>query len=938
MYRSEDCGVFIGLTTMPFGEEKTFYEKEIKEGIFEGYRKNLTAHLKHFTPEENQHDAAFDRYFYKPKAYALFGNFDLAIISLVEDFTISNRIFGPHSHYIKRSLSKALQPHNFTFKTIVGPTPDANIWNDQNEDRPPVNLLQKAEKTFLAQELNPSPPKKSVYPFIGICSLKVNNGLLVGTGGRLLNLILRTIAQHLQAAQQKGDCFEYIEIQSFSWNELTILFFSDSFKTIAKNILQLRSLTFKDLKPDSTAPPVIHSFYNFVNKRCLIRKYMNKNGGKHQLEHSHLFVNTHTILGYDFDLLGQQKPPDYFMDLNDEGLEFYTQWYVKPGHLKACTQRLKSIHQSESNIQIIVGKGDFVYPKEGYRFLDILKVFNQGILTPNVLSRHVRKINTIPRLNFTDEEMNWRPITEEHFYFTQHIKEQVSFKLAELAEIKENLQHCKVSRVIREKVMNMYVNFNDGIQDPNLYTFFIELRPFLEKVRTDIAYYAESDDYPEVNKISWLLDDIVDQFEKAHKNRFQQSYVMSEVTDFNIEFNGGIHQLVSTFDGAYKAISEPLEDNNISFAYVTGFSTVNSKVTSVQLNYFHLFQPETFAAVATHEASNFLLLRSNFPNSPQFEELKQYFQYRDQLDTDLESMATYFLMDNITYYYAYNQDADLYAYWHWNYFLQGSTNYLRDGTINEENFQAFLTRMILLFMWHNKMDGFFLRSIKAPCIQLQEVWFKYLHKCLARAEELMAQPFFQGWFEHSNNSAAYVLLSEFLNLKERGKAPKKLDLNKLMVRFRKKFEQLAIGEKTEPYLHETEFVLMRRYEMDQISQKAMEYLERGQIFVMPISKYYSDAFYVQTLFYAYLKLLRKKNLNDNSVLFRDTQGKPWKFYGPGSEVPASQRTDGSYLFDPLGGIFVCQTDERRAYFRYRAAFLKSLWCFSQTRKCKLLDL
>lgn len=913
MYKSEDSGIFIGLTTMPFGEEHTFYEKEIKAGIFEGYRKNLTAHLSRFAPEEDPYDAELDKYFYKPKAYALFGNFDLAVISLVEDFTISSRIFGPHSHYMQHSLNKGQQPHNFTFKTIVGPTPDVDVLKANADGPAPLNLLQKAKKTFLATELNSSPVSGSVYPFVGICSVKVNNGLLIGTGGRLINLILRVIEAQLRTAKEQGDQFEFIQIQSFSWNELTILFFSDSFKTIAKNILHLRSLTFKDLKP------YFPSFYNAVNKRCLIRKFMAENSENYELQHSHLFVNTHTILGYDFDLLGQQEQPACFMDLNDEGLEFYTQWYVKPGHLKVSTDFLKSIYKKDSDIQVIVGKGDFIFPKKGYLFSDLLKILNEGILQSNILSKHVRKIQTVPRLNFTDQEINWRLIPEKHFYFTKHIKEEASFKLEELVNIKENLQACKVSRVIREKVMNMYVNFNDGIQDPNLYTFFIELRPFLEKVREDIATYAASDDYQLVNDISELLDNMVDQFEKAHKNRFQQSYVMSEITDFNIEFNGGIHQLISAFDGAYKAIAEPLEDDNISFAYVTGFSSVNSQRTSVRLNYFHLFQPETFVAVATHEASNFMLQRTDLPHNEQFRKLKQYSQYRDQLGTDFESMASYFLVDTITYYYAYNQDSDLYYYWHWNYFMQGSTNYRKDGQINEENFQVYLTRMILLFLWHDQMDGFFNRAIKAPCIQLQEAWFKYLPKCIATAKKLINQSFLKEWFTYSNGLAQAVVIGEFLNLKNRKKNGEVLDqhyFEKACSDLKKKLGDIPLeGPESIVPSVEQKIMLMRRYEMNQLIGKAMATIEAGGIFVMPLKKYYSDAFYVQSLFYAYLKLIREKNFGCNSVLFRDMEGKPWKFRELENEQGITRRSDGSYLFDPLGGVFVCQANERRAYFK-----------------------
>lgn len=83
MLKPEDFGIFVGMMTMPFKKEREFYKYEVEE-LFKKYRENI---IRHAAGENNKPDDAL----YVPRAYCLFGSFDLLVIALVDDFALSVR-------------------------------------------------------------------------------------------------------------------------------------------------------------------------------------------------------------------------------------------------------------------------------------------------------------------------------------------------------------------------------------------------------------------------------------------------------------------------------------------------------------------------------------------------------------------------------------------------------------------------------------------------------------------------------------------------------------------------------------------------------------------------------------------------------------------------------------------------------------------------------
>ena len=91
-------------------------------------------------------------------------------------------VFHPFSPLIKDKLASSgssYKPQNYTFHIISGTAPDMTFIDPEES-----SLLEKSKATFLH-------PDHNDLPLIGITSIKLNNGFLVGGGGAFVDLVLR---------------------------------------------------------------------------------------------------------------------------------------------------------------------------------------------------------------------------------------------------------------------------------------------------------------------------------------------------------------------------------------------------------------------------------------------------------------------------------------------------------------------------------------------------------------------------------------------------------------------------------------------------------------------------------------------------------------------------------------------------------------------------
>lgn len=934
----DDCGIFIGLSSMPlpFSKGKEFYEKKIREGIFDRYRHTVLEYA--FT--KDQDDAAavevFEQFFYQTRAYFLFGTYELAVLALVDDFKLGNKNFHPYS-YLSEDLLAAeelpgAEPETFSFHTMTGISAVGNT-----EDVPYISsaLINRAKDTFLK-----SNEEKGKYPFIGICSLKINNGLLIGQRDAVEYLIAKKVEYVLATTPGGGEDFDFILLRTTSWNEYTLLLFTDSYDLMTSLVLSIRELQCKDLhvlgENDLQA-------INGVKENCLLRKLIKKwqEGDSHLIDEAHLFVHTHTTFGFDlslFDYMTEEGVtyPEDFLPIKDEPFRLNIRFDVKPGHLKTLLGKLKG---DSDSAKISIGSGDFIYPSQGgdigmvYR--DLLK--QERI---NQLSKHIRRIHASPDVNLDPSKIKGGDL-EEHFFYT-HRLHQFAFSLQEIKTLREQLIRCRVAKGIREKVINMFVNFNHQIQDPILFNYFIELKPFLRDVLAGLQHFTDLQD-ASVEEITQRLWVWTNHFEQAYNNRYNLSYHSHNHQSLHLDFNVGVQQLVSLFDGVAKILAAcidlPVREGPT--LVISSTSELNFSGSVLEVGLHHLIQPSLFLSMATHVITSDFLLRTAGLSGPYEDFHQQTVRLLGQQE-ELPFLATEhevdaFLGALFNYYVTFNKDSELFLFWYWHQFLQQPGAYHKNGEIDENLFVSYLIRMMVLIEFVDHDGKYFQSKIVAPLPELQNLWFRWFIHIRRRVDGLLKDnpvQVLKSWFDLAKTLVTTEIIPKlYLGALERS-WEEEADLVAAYRQIRE--------ERGQPLSPASDSLIKQQIaqdwheELNTITGLILSQLEKGQAFNPPETHYRSASFYLQAVSLAYLRLIRNAFKNEHTILYRlPANGSPSAYFDPIDT--RFERKYGAFVFDPKGGLFTTSISARREYFRYRIALYNSLTAIVAKQKLKLYE-
>ena len=459
----DNAGVGLFLISTPFNREEPFYRKELKRP-FEQYRRAVA---QHFTPHRSRPAAEF-RSMYRPRPYALFGRFDLALISLVDDHDFSARVLRPFTHF----AASGRKPYSeaYSYKVIVGPTPRFGREGD---------ILTLAQDTFLDEDN---------WPLLGISQLKLNNTILVGTGATFLRAVITYIKTIGQALERHHDC-RIVILESYSWHELTLLVFSRQYSAITDLLLRLRESSIRDVLkelPSSKATPL----GRLLDDSSLLSSIFKRRSMN--VRDQHVFVNTETALGFDFRLVANASHRIGSQISDKDSLELFSRWFIKPGHLKSVFENLSGSEPADALLSI--GHGDLWFPVSPAsnsvagttRTRDTLRSFmTQG--AGRVLRNHVLRRYTLPAVTRALAELPGH-VSRTHVNVV-HKLNRLRFRVETLKQLRKDLQRLGVPKILSLKLLNVFTNFNDGILDRGLYASFVELRPFLESVVFTLRHY-----------------------------------------------------------------------------------------------------------------------------------------------------------------------------------------------------------------------------------------------------------------------------------------------------------------------------------------------------------------------------------------------------------------------------------------------------------------
>lgn len=906
-------GLTIGLINY-MGEEDvfTFCNNEFEKGLFEPYRKGIN---------EYGNGKLLDERVFRPKFYKMFGDNNAMFITLADDFAFVSRSL--HSAH----MANEGEPHrkNYNVQVVNG------VYIRQ--DNKGKQLVDLADTTFLR--------KNACYPYVGAICLKINNGLLIGNGLELAMLIkdkMEQIAAKIEPCTNPLRKCQIIIINSFSNFELTVLIFSYEISKILTFVNSVRKLRLSDLDDEEKKKEIVEG--------SLLEMYKKEdNETDIDIEDAHLFSSTITRLGYDST--AWKDINDTENEDNSEKFRIQIDFELRTGHCNVFWKEIKDLAED-------IWKNDLSNETDNLSFLTVpghhttrleissasikeVDLLQSKILESQLIHSHVRKVRL--KLIFPiDETKEERKISERHPSLMNNLR-NACFEEESLSKLKSNLSALGVSRVLKERLLKMFSTFNTCLNDVTYFPFFLELRGFLKSILISIEKRAEDNcgknDNTELH--AWINKKIA-VYERAYFNRFHHSSRALAVSDSNLEYNGGIQQVLTAYDYVYKTImgfvthdsTTERNEGEESIIYISGYEDVNSEKNSLKVDITHLTSPELLTTVMWKEALNFFwetLIATEGKEEQKTEKymllLKDILQEGDKLvffrnsirldrrldrrrrghdilyNTISPKFMQYIVLENYVFYNGYNGDFELYTNRYWNYFLQMAHKYDSpiNGEMNEKSFIIFMVRWLFvrklaIYTDSDDASGILSYNVYVPYDRsIADLWMHYIADAISFVDILVD------------------VLRNFSIIET-------LDADK------SRFVIRGLNESYQDRPIKQQIEILKEIECNLESDS--ESLLQGKIKI-----YNSDMGctfnYVNMLSLSLMK--SAEMLNDISedkrlqcknfpvkVLRRDEKGKivNSEGYQP-------------LLADPLGGVFLHDNSLRHKYFRMRMAYQMSLW-------------
>ena len=692
-------GIHIALSKYPLGHEKEYIKN--LQTLYELYSININKYLE--LNQNPKNDSGIDiSDLYKPAIYHIYSHFDVAFVSIIDNFKFPQRVF--------------------------------EAWGNEVDSIKSVSY-QILSGSILETEKSPNPKDvlNADSEFLKIIQLKLNNGLLIGNGAVLFENCIKLIEEALLNAE----ITKYIFINSFNWGEITVLCSNKDPNILAKALMRIRLFTVEYIKDPIIAEEIR------LNSLCSLWKVENVN-------QSHLFSETSSYLGVDF----------FNYTKIDKNTPFITniEWQIKPGHLPYFAEEMKAspldFDIDYSKVYFKNGKTDYVIIEKEPDILGSNIGLFELLRQNTSINSHVRKIKTKPLFRIDCElakELNTRayysPI--QNSFSSENFLSK--YKITNSGEVTKYLRKLNVSRNIRKKVNKIIYNYNLGIQDPILFIYFIDLHnlllQFIDKLRhlsTEIEGAIVtgklSNEFSVSNfmslKTTYIQDELInvyiDVFQKALNDRILNNYNYEDINEFSLDINSPLTSIVSSLDSIVKFYGSCFRDSegNSIITTINDNETISNKI-SVNYNIEHITNVPLIFSTLIKEILNIEQTTNEIENSKHFEYLSKEFnentQHWNKLDKDFLKALNfaYFEIDFKKYYLTFFRDSDLYIFWHWTYALQCTHLYSSIGYFDEINFSRELFRLILLL---KATDPNKIEELQCPNPELRTYWDKYFNR------------------------------------------------------------------------------------------------------------------------------------------------------------------------------------------------------------------
>lgn len=746
MSRVDSFGLTLGLVNYPgFNDIQKFCNETFAESLLGPHKQRIA---------DNGDGTELASSLLSPKIYRMLGENNGLFVTLVDDFTFVSRSMHPGHVIAGGRMTESFGVH------VVN---SVNIMDDPGD----CSLEAFAQDTFLR-------PADSAYEYVGMVCFKINNSLLIGTGLQLLAAIKRRIRELFDCISkpEDGESPRLIIVHTLSNFELTALVFSRRVREIVDFVENARKLRVGSLRESEEEP-------GFLEESLLARMLSHEDKG--DLRDAHLFSSTVTRVGYD-----------PMVHRGGEKLHFQIDFELRTGHCVELKQKLKEeISRKEIGrccFSVVPGAHTLRVLLEGVA-LDTIEELEKWIKETGLQERHVRNMRiklVIPDEWLAGDDWEWSEMHPKVYDQLRSLRVHTD----ELEKLNTDLDTLGVSKVLRERMLKMMSLFNSCISDVTYFPSFMEMRGYLRDICTRIGKEASLPLSRRVNSNllhDWIYNRMA-YYERAYFNRSHHSAKFLNSTDSNLEYNGGMQQLITACDYAFKAVMGRVLGKETSsgapgcegMLFVSGYENVQSDASSLRVDITHLTSPELYAAILWKESLNFYYKRMSGVRTPagtpdeaegenerlQLKDLlknkkgshhfKYLVSYHKKLDTQfrahdilyatvkekLEEFLQYLVIDYYVFQNGYAGDIQLFSESYWNYFLQMPHKYdsVIGTSVNEKSFVIFMARwlfVVRVYERYSKGKGQKVDVMRPYDESVSELWVKHVADTLTFVDILV---------------------------------------------------------------------------------------------------------------------------------------------------------------------------------------------------------
>lgn len=883
----ENVGLFIGLLSYPYYQDgKILYGK--LETFFAKHKEQIWS----FEPCDRN-----DEVLYQPSGYRMFGSHGLAVLSLVDDYTFYNRHFNKnHIQTVLDDCEKEQSNKEGEKKEEEELDFNSTVISGASETEG-TSLTAKARNTFLREESNR-------FHYIGIIRLKINHDFLLEEKGHKGGIqVLRDIKYYIEGVlKKKCKIEEYIAVDCFDNDEMTIIAFSDVLLSLYNFLGEIRSIT-----------------NEHIGIECEEQDEENKTN---KTVEKHMFGSALLCFGYDVKFDPTQDP-------SISGFTMKCLMETKAGHRDSL---FKYLHNNKKAFGIqklsknITGGCSLIaeFPMNTIKQLE--KMCREDI----TVLRDVRKMKVV----LSDSEKGnriKRYVKDNHISFTNN--KVFRFDEEFLRQTKALMKEVGLSKLVRDRLMALYELYNNSCQNILQRCYLEELKPTMKSFPSMIKGMRGRKE--RITDIEKTLNVEISNMENAIYDRLHPQ----KHNQPPLEYSGGIQQHLTTFDYAYKYISRVFSPKEtIGYVTITGAERASSARFLFNLNINDIIFPELFITTAWKEVANFAIkLIESPPEKTNVDayakgffadlDIWQQFSQNDEsfniirngifhsdviMSKDKTSeiamklmnreLLMYFFKDYIVFHFAFLKDYQMMWYYYLKTMLQTTICYNELNVIDRKHFVHMMMRLFMVgLLSDDESDRDFIKEQASLPFDhlLGDLWIKDYEKTHRIAATV---------FDNLEQYGFKKMNDEFIHFKEQNIK--------------------ALSFETDIAIEIKDRIKKRK---DRISLM-VEAFNQGRL-VDSAENDHKD--YIICLFYAYLKALCDLDNSDRPIksIPRDSGGTVVEFSK--EEKGAFLENAINILVDPTGGFFVPSSENRNQYFLLRTVLYRSLWNYRFTNTSSL---